>query len=95
MFSALLEATTDGLNGRHDGDRHTIIAIVRGEESECAPRAIEELKARGWRDIEVKRIGPVVRAGASETPGCISGALSDADETGFGLVVYVKPIKSS
>ncbi len=58
-------------------------------------RAIAELKARGWTAIDVKRIGPVVDSELSARPTYIAGAVADARESGFGFVVYEKPIKAN
>lgn len=95
MFSALIEATTPEASGRKAGDRHMIVAVVDDDEQGCASRAVAELKARGWTAIDVKRIGPVVESEPTARPTYIAGAVADAGETGFGPVVYEKPIKAN
>ena len=93
MFAVLLVAIRTASDDRWVAGKYKIIAVVDGEAEACVNRTLSELGARGWTSIEVERVAPVIPPDDGSLPGYISSAVEDAENYGFGLVVYENPAR--
>jgi len=90
MFLLSAVATDKNSSSCRPGDRHSIVAFVKGETVEkTEPALLIALDKNGWRDHDITKVG---KAG-SEAEGHPS--VQDAREHGVALMVFSDPMKSN